>query len=153
MFSLLSFGTYNYHIIFVIKYIYKKELGAGEVRMLVKDVAGLLVWFGLVWFGAVRTTSSFSPRHPKQSGRRRHFHHVIPDAPDDVAVFTTSSQTLRTTSPFSPRHPRRSGRRRRFHHVIPNSPDDVAIFTTSSQTVRTTSPFSPRHPSDFSLCT
>ena len=77
--------------------------------------------FGLVWFGSVRF------------GRRRHFHHVIPDAPDDVAIFTTSSQTLRTTSPFSPRHPRRSGRRRRFHHVIPSSPDDVAVFTTSSQ--------------------
>ena len=104
MFSLLSFGTYNYHIIFVIKYIYKKELGAGEVRMLVKDVAGLLFWFGLVWFGlvwfgsvrfgAVRTTSSFSPRHPRRSGRRRRFHHVIPSSPDDVAVFTTSSQRL-----------------------------------------------------------
>src|SRR5699024_591713 len=99
MFSLLSFGTYNYHIIFVIKYIYKKELGAGEVRMLVKDVAGLLFWFGLVWFGsfwfgAVRTTSSFSPRHPKHSGRRRHFHHVIPSTPDDAVIFTTSSPRL-----------------------------------------------------------
>src|SRR5699024_11670846 len=150
MFSLLSFGTYNYHIIFVIKYIYKKELGAGEVRMLVKDVAGLLFWFGLVWFGsfwfgAVRTTSSFSPRHPKHSGRRRHFHHVIPNSPDDVAIFTTSSQAVRTTSSFSPRHPRRYGRRRRFHHVIPNSPDDVVVFTTSSQRLRTTSPFSQGH--------
>ena len=75
--------------------------------MLVKDVAGLLFWFGLVWFGLER------------SGRRRHFHHVIPNSPDDVVIFTTSSQTLRTTSPFSPRHPKQSGRRRRFHHVIP----------------------------------
>ena len=115
--------------------------------MLVKDVAGLLVWFGLVRSGSERF------------GRSRRFHHVIPNSPDDVVVFTTSSQALRTTSPFSPRHPKQSGRRRRFHHVIPSSPDDVvifttssqapddvAIFTTSSQTVRTTSPFSPRHP-------
>ena len=89
--------------------------------MLVKDVAGLLFWFGSVWFGSERF------------GRSRRFHHVIPSSPDDVAIFTTSSQTVRTTSPFSPRHPKQSGRRRRFHHVIPDAPDDVAVFTTSSQ--------------------
>src|SRR5699024_12841869 len=42
----------------------------------------------------VRTMSSFSPRHSKQFGRRCHFHHVIPNAPDDVVIFTTSSQRL-----------------------------------------------------------
>ena len=78
-------------------------------------------WFGLLWFGSERF------------GRRRRFHHVIPSTPDDVAIFTTSSQTVRTTSSFSPRHPKQPGRRRHFHHVIPNSPDDVAVFTTSSQ--------------------
>ena len=66
----------------------------------------------------LRTMSSFSPRHPSSSGRRRHFHHVIQTPPDDVAIFTTSSKPLRTTSPFSPRHPNPSGRRRHFHHVI-----------------------------------
>ena len=66
-------------------------------------------------------------------GRRRHFHHIIPNPSDDVVIFTTSSQTLRTTSSFSPRHPKPSGRRRHFHHVIPNLPDDVVIFTTSSK--------------------
>ncbi|SDJ76142.1 hypothetical protein SAMN05216187_102206, partial [Jeotgalicoccus aerolatus] len=49
--------------------------------MLVKDVAGLLVWFGSVRFGLVWS------------------------GPDDVVIFTTSSQAVRTTSSFSPRHP------------------------------------------------
>ena len=79
--------------------------------MLVKDVAGLLFWFGSVWFGLVWFGA-------ERFGRSRRFHHVIPDAPDDVAIFTTSSQTARTTSSFSPRHPKQPGRRRRFHHVI-----------------------------------
>src|SRR5699024_1276784 len=95
----------------------------------------------------VRTTSSNSPRHPSASGRRRHFHHVIPVLPGDVVKFTTSSQCFRTTSSNSPHHPNVSGRRRQFHHFIPALPDDVVKFTTSSQCFRATSSISPRHPS------
>src|SRR5699024_12321304 len=50
-------------------------------------------------------TSFVTPHLPIPSGRPRHFHHVIPNPPDDVVIFTTSSQTFRTTSSFSPRHP------------------------------------------------
>src|SRR5699024_12282705 len=86
----------------------------------------------------LRTTSSFSPRHPNRSGRRRYFHHVIQTPPDDVVIFTTPPKPPQTTSSFPPRHPNLTRRKAPLDPVPHTSPPVKPDSTSATNQYATT---------------